>query len=73
MCSSLYSALLTLWAGGTLDDAAKAAKEGALATADMDSLAGRSNYVSPEHLRGTPDPGAYAISVMFAALVEPTL
>ena len=47
--------------------AMSAAKEGMELTKEMDSLAGRANYVTREQLRGTPDPGAYAVFVAFQA------
>lgn len=33
----------------------------------MESLAGRSNYVSKEKMEGTPDPGAVAVAEAFHA------
>jgi hypothetical protein len=50
--------------------AAAAATLGVGMTAQMESQAGRSNYISQEVMRGTPDPGAHAIAVMFAALAS---
>jgi dihydroxyacetone kinase len=47
--------------------AAEAAQAGADATKTMGSLAGRSNYVNEGAMRGTPDPGALAVAVAFAA------
>jgi dihydroxyacetone kinase len=47
--------------------AAEAAQAGADATKTMGSLAGRSNYVNEGAMRGTPDPGAWAVAVAFAA------
>eukprot|EP00038_Savillea_parva_P012412 m.204500 g.204500 ORF g.204500 m.204500 type:complete len:607 (-) comp22552_c0_seq1:145-1965(-) len=50
--------------------AAAAAKRGADATADMASMAGRSNYVPREQLRGVPDPGAMAMAILLAAATQ---
>jgi len=48
-----------------------AATKGADSTALMTSaLAGRSNYLSEEQLRSTPDPGAKAVSIILAAVAE---
>lgn len=52
---------------GSLKDAVQAAKEGAEATKTMIPLAGRSNYVSKEHMQGIPDPGAFAVAAAFEA------
>jgi dihydroxyacetone kinase len=52
-----------------LTDVAKAASEGALATAFMSKAsAGRSNYLSEDTLRGTPDPGAIAVGLVLSAI-----
>jgi hypothetical protein len=53
--------------GGHWAAAAAAAVAGAEATKEMASLAGRSNYVPREQLRGTPDPGAAAMATLLAA------
>lgn len=54
-----------------LNAAAKAAKEGADATAKMHKAnAGRSSYVNAENLHGVKDPGAVAVAEVFAGLVE---
>lgn len=53
-------------------EAVAAAEEGATATADMQALAGRANYVAGESLKGVPDPGAkaaaYALKAVWDAL-----
>lgn len=57
--------------GGTLAQAAFAAKNGYEATKDMPAgRFGRTANVRPESLIGQPDPGAYAVSVALGALVE---
>ena len=54
--------------GGDASAAARAAADGAGATAAMDrARAGRAAYVGAEHLAGVADPGARAVAVAFAA------
>jgi dihydroxyacetone kinase len=57
-------------AGGNVGTAADAATAGAQATAAMGSLAGRSNYIAEEQLKGVPDPGAIAIASAFQVAKE---
>lgn len=47
---------------------AGAAGEGAEGTREMKALAGRSNYVDEEKVKGTPDPGAWAVKGVMEAL-----
>jgi DAK2 domain len=55
---------------GGLPEAAKAARNGADATAAMTSArAGRSTYVSAENLKGFNDPGAEAVALLLEGLV----
>lgn len=69
MLDALSPAIGALRDGGSLQQAAKAARQGADATARMDAAAsGRSAYVPSEHLLGVPDPGAEAISVILGAM-----
>ncbi|WP_425066374.1 dihydroxyacetone kinase subunit DhaK [Reyranella sp.] len=69
MIDAIAPALQALPQG--LDEAAKAARAGADATARMPSArAGRSTYVSSSHLEGVPDPGAEAIAVLLEGLAE---
>jgi dihydroxyacetone kinase len=50
------------------DAIAKAACDGADSTASMKSaFAGRSNYLSEEQLKDTPDPGAKAVAIILSA------
>ncbi|GMH70036.1 hypothetical protein TrRE_jg7375 [Triparma retinervis] len=49
---------------------ARAAGEGAEGTRNMKALAGRSNYVDEEAIKGTPDPGAWAVKGVMEALRE---
>ena len=44
------------------------AKIGMEKTKELVSLAGRSNYISQDILNGTPDPGAYAVFLVFQAI-----
>ena len=54
-----------------LSAAVQAAKEGAESTAKMQKAgAGRSSYVNKENLEGVTDPGAVAVTEVFAALVQ---
>ena len=54
-----------------LNEAAKAARAGADATARMKSArAGRSTYVPASHLEGIPDPGAEAVATLLEGLAK---
>jgi dihydroxyacetone kinase len=54
---------------GSIAAAAKAARAGADATADMTrARAGRSSYVSESNLKGVNDPGAEAIARLLEGL-----
>lgn len=56
---------------GDIQAAARAAQEGADATASMSKAgAGRSSYLNKENLDGVADPGAVAVAEVFAALVR---
>ncbi|MEP8914231.1 dihydroxyacetone kinase subunit DhaK [Enterobacter mori] len=56
---------------GDIESAAKAAQQGAEATAKMMKAgAGRSSYVNKENLDGVMDPGAVAVAEVFSALVR---
>ena len=69
MIDAIAPALASLSSG--LDEAAKAARAGADATARMQSArAGRSTYVSSSHLEGVPDPGAEAIALLLEGLAK---
>jgi dihydroxyacetone kinase len=69
MLDAFVPALEVLEKGGSLEEAAGAAKKGAEATAAMKSArAGRSSYVRSDVLSGIPDPGAVAVARIFAAL-----
>lgn len=70
LIDALQPALETLLKGD-LHAAARAAKEGAEATANMVKAgAGRSSYVNKENLEGVMDPGAVAVAEVFKAMVE---
>ncbi|MFV0335351.1 MAG: dihydroxyacetone kinase subunit DhaK [Tropicimonas sp.] len=69
MIDALEPALDALVAGGSLDEAARAARAGAEETARMTGArAGRSAYVPGEHLSGNADPGAEGVARLFEAL-----
>lgn len=73
MIDALVPACDVLATGGSLAQAAKAAREGAIRTTSMArARAGRSSYVPDEALRGVPDPGAVAIATLFEALAGET-
>jgi dihydroxyacetone kinase len=55
----------------TIEQAAMAAMDGADGTAAMESAsAGRSNYLSEESLKGTPDPGAVAVGLVLTVVAS---
>ncbi len=69
MVDALEPALARLVAGGSLAEAAAAARQGADATARLDRAgAGRSVYVPSAALEGVPDPGAEAVARLFEDL-----
>ena len=71
MIDALYPALETLADGGTLRQAAQAARKGADSTTTMNSArAGRAAYVPSEHVRNVPDPGAEAVARLLEGLSE---
>ena len=70
MIDALVPALAVLAAGKSLTEAARAARQGANATARMTrAKAGRSTYVSAENLIGINDPGAEAIALLLEGLI----
>lgn len=70
MLDALVPAAKLLVATNSLSEASSVAKTGAEGTAEMKvASAGRSNYLSEETLKGTPDPGAMAVAIVFKALV----
>lgn len=52
------------------EKAVTAAEEGAESTRNMAALAGRSNYVAEESLKGVPDPGAMAAAFALKAIAK---
>jgi len=71
MLDGLCPALDSLAAGGSVADAARLARKGADATANMTSAkAGRSSYLNADSLRGVRDPGAEAVARVFEALED---
>ncbi len=70
MVDALVPALQALSKSGDVATAAKAARTGANATANMTrARAGRSTYVSAQNLKGINDPGAEAIAKVLEGLV----
>ncbi len=68
MLDALNPAVEALERGGDSAAAARAAREGAVATARMTKAhAGRSSYLAESELKGVADPGATAIAVVFEA------
>jgi len=71
MVDALEPAFNALAAGKDLAEVARAARDGADATAEMKAAkAGRSAYLNQESLSGVKDPGAYAVEQVFAALQQ---
>ena len=69
MLDALLPALAILERGGSLKEAAEAARVGAEETATMNAAtAGRAGYLRADSLLGVKDPGAAAVAVVFAAL-----
>lgn len=73
MLDPLVPAFDFLLLTGDIALAAEKAKEGMERTKNMAPLAGRSNYIQPERMRGIPDPGAYAVYVAFDVARELSL
>lgn len=60
---------LDAWSKHDFNAGVVAAKEGAEATASMQTAkAGRASYLNAKQLEGTKDPGAFAVEVVFAGL-----
>lgn len=70
MCDATIPASDVLRAGGTLAQAAQAAREGSESTKRMVATKGRSAYVSTKAQDGVGDPGAHAIAEVFAAVAN---
>ncbi len=71
MLDSLLPAIDALQAGRSMDDAAKAARNGADATAKMTKAgAGRASYVPSDSLNGVVDPGSEAIARVFEKVAQ---
>lgn len=69
MLDALVPGFAVLQAGGDVERAAQAAREGAERTATMThARAGRAAYLSAETLAGVPDPGAVAVALAFEAI-----
>ena len=69
MLDALIPAVEALERGAGIDEAARAARSGAQATARMTKArAGRSSYVAERALEGVADPGAAAVAAAFEAM-----
>jgi len=69
MLDALFPAAEALASSKGLEAAAKAARAGVESTARMKTAsAGRSNYLSEDSLKGTPDPGAEAVAIVLESL-----
>lgn len=67
LVDALAPAVAELERGAGFAAAARAAAEGARATADLRARRGRASYVG-ERARGLPDPGAVGVALLFEAL-----
>jgi dihydroxyacetone kinase len=72
LLDALVPAAQSLAAGGTLEDAATAAEQGAEATAQMDAKHGRAAWIG-ERTKGVPDAGAVVIAAAFRAAADADL
>ncbi len=71
MLDALVPALAVLSSGGTMLEAAVAARDGAERTAGIEvARAGRAGYLRAETLRGVADPGAVAVALALEALTH---
>ncbi|MFC4123063.1 DAK2 domain-containing protein [Nonomuraea zeae] len=69
LVDALAPAVAELVRGGTFEQAARAAAEGARGTAELVARRGRASYVG-DRARGVPDPGAVGVALLFQALAE---
>ena len=69
MVDALEPAVQVLRRGGSLEEASKAARQGAENTRDMLGTKGRSLY-SQSRAKGIPDPGAYLVAALFDEAVR---
>jgi len=70
MCDATLPAADVFRKGGTLAEAASAARIGADSTAALQATHGRSAYLNAEAQRGVVDPGAEAVARAFAAVAQ---
>ncbi len=70
MCDATLPAADVFRKGGTLAEAASAARTGADSTASLAATHGRSAYLAEETQRGVVDPGARAVAIAFAAVAS---
>lgn len=70
LMDALYPFVETLSKSGNIDDAAKAAQEGAKGTKGMKASLGRTVYVGGEGFQEVPDPGAHGLAELLLGLSE---
>ena len=70
LMDALFPFVKTLSKTANLDDAAKAADEGAKETKGMKASLGRTVYVGGEGWQGVPDPGAHGLAELLLGLSE---
>ena len=69
MIDALQPAFAVLAEDGTIEEAAKKAREGANKTKEITNTDfGRSSYLSEKSLKDIPDPGAEAVAKVFEVL-----
>lgn len=70
LMDALYPFVETLTKGGSMEEAARAASEGAKNTQGMRASLGRTVYVGGEGWQGVPDPGAHGLAELLQGLSE---
>lgn len=70
LMDALYPFVETLSKTSSLDDAAKAAQQGAKGTKGMKASLGRTVYVGGEGFQEVPDPGAHGLAELLLGLSE---
>jgi dihydroxyacetone kinase len=70
LMDALYPFVQTLARTGSLNDAAKAAQEGAQGTKGMKASLGRTVYVGGQGFQEVPDPGAHGLAELLLGLSD---
>jgi len=70
LMDTLFPFVQTLSKSGSIDDAAKAAQNGAQGTKGMKASLGRTVYVGGEGFQEVPDPGAHGLAELLLGLSE---